>query len=244
MNAEPVLAVVPARGGSKGVPRKNIRPLAGKPLLAYTLEAARAAARISRLVVSTDDEEIAAAARQWGADVPFLRPPHLADDAAPQVEVVLHALQTVEALEQAVYPYVVLLQPTAPLRSPGDIDASLDLLISSGCDSVVSYCRVEREHPYYMATLEDGRPRPVLEVPPGLTARQQYPAVYLRNGAVYAARREVLLERRSFYGTDVRAYVMPSRRSINIDTLFDLELAEFLLARSEDDPDSAANSEP
>jgi len=231
MSAERVLAIVPARGGSKGVPRKNIRLLAGKPLIAHTLQAARDAARISRLIVSTDDEEIAAVARQWGADVPFLRPPHLANDTAGQVEVVLHALQAVEALDGVTYPYVILLQPTAPLRSSADIDGSLELLATSGCDSVVSYCRVEREHPYYMVTLENEHPRPVLEIPPGLTARQQYPAVYLRTGAIYAVRREVLLEQHSFYGKDVRAWIAPSRRSINIDRPFYFELAYFMLAQ-------------
>lgn len=235
MNRQPVLAIVPARGGSKGVPRKNVRLLAGKPLIAHTLQAAREAARIARLVVSTDDAQIAAAARQWGADVPFLRPAHLANDSASQLDVVIHALQAVETLDGVTYPYVILLQPTAPLRSAADIDGSLELLTSSGCDSVIGYCRVEREHPYYMATLEDGHPRPVLEIPPGLTARQQYPAVYLRTGAIYAARRDVLLEQRSFYGKDVRAWIMPYRRSINIDSPFDFDLAEFMLTHPDDE---------
>ena len=235
MTTEHILAIIPARGGSKGVPRKNIRLLAGKPLIAHTILAAQGTSRVSRLIVSTDDEEIAAVARQWGADVPFLRPPQLANDTAAQVDVVIHALQTMEALEDTVYSYVLLLQPTAPLRSPADIDASLELLVASGSDAVVSYCRVEREHPYYMVTLEKGRPRPLMEIPKGLTARQQYPAVYLRNGAIYAVRREVLLEQHSLYGNDIRAYVMPYRRSVNIDTLFDFSLAEFMLAHPEEE---------
>ncbi len=225
-----VLAVIPARGGSKGVPRKNIRPLAGKPLIAHTLLAAQAAERVDRLLVSTDDEEIAAVARAWGGDAPFLRPAALSGDRAAQIDVVVHALQQAEALDGLRYTHVILLQPTAPLRTAADIDASLSLLLESGCDSVVSYTPVESAHPFYMVTLEDGRPRPLLEMPPGLTARQQYPPVYRRNGAIYATRREVLLGG-SFYGQDQRAYIMPPERSVNIDSLFDFELAEFLLSR-------------
>ncbi len=225
-----VLAVIPARGGSKGVPRKNIRPLAGKPLIAYSILAAQAAQRVDRLLVSTDDEEIASVAREWGADVPFLRPPELSDDRAAQIDVVIHALQQAEALDGCRYSHVILLQPTAPLRTAEEIDASLQMLLETGCDAVVSYTPVESAHPFYMVTLDGDRPRPLLDVPADLTARQQYPAVYRRNGAIYATRREVILAR-SFYGEDVRAYIMPPERSINIDSLFDFDLAEFLLSR-------------
>ncbi len=227
-----VLAVIPARGGSKGVPRKNIRLLAGVPLIAHTIRAAQAAQRVDRILVSTDDAEIAAIARQWGADVPFLRPTELSGDRAAQIDVVLHALRQAEALDGVRYSHVLLLQPTAPLRTADDIDAALQLLLTSGCDAVVSYTPVESAHPFYMVTLEDGRPKPLLDVPAGMTARQQYPEVYRRNGAIYATRREVIL-RRSFYGEDVRAYIMPPERSVNIDSLFDFELAEFLLSRRE-----------
>lgn len=233
MSVWTVLGVVPARGGSKGVPRKNIRLLAGKPLIAHTLLAARQAPSITRLIVSTDDPAIAEVARAWGGEVPFLRPAELAGDAAPQLDVVIHALTEVEQAEGRSYDAVVLLQPTAPLRQPADIEAALALLFQTGCDSVVSYCRVEREHPYYMVTLQDGRPQPVLTPPPGLTARQQYPPVYLRNGAIYAVRRNVLVEQRSLYGRDQRAYLMPYWRSVNIDTEFDFALAEFLLSRAQ-----------
>lgn len=226
-----VLAVIPARGGSKGVPRKNIRPLAGVPLIAHTIRAAQAAQMVSRILVSTDDEEIAAVAREWGADVPFLRPAALSDDRAAQIDVVIHALQQAEMLDSVTYTHVLLLQPTAPLRTAEDIDASLRLLLQSGCDAVVSYTPVESAHPFYMVTLEDSRPRPILEIPQGLTARQEYPPVYRRNGAIYATRRDVILAG-SFYGEDVRAYIMPPERSVNIDSFFDFELAEFLINRS------------
>ena len=224
-----VLAVVPARGGSKGVPRKNIRPLAGKPLIAHTLLAAQGAGRVTRVIVSTDDPAIADTARAWGGDAPFLRPEKLSGDTAAQIDVVIHALHQAERIDGRTYDAVVLLQPTAPLRQSADIDGALQLLAESGCDSVVSYCKVEREHPYYMATIEDGRPRPIVPIPPGLTARQQYPPAYLRNGAIYAARRALLVEARAFAGPDTRAYIMPYWRSVNIDTQFDFALAEFLL---------------
>lgn len=226
-----VLAIVPARGGSKGVLRKNVRLLMGQPLIAYTLQAALASQSITRLIVSTDDAEIASTARSLGADVPFMRPPKLAVDDASPLDVVLHALETIEYTEQVCYEAVLLLQPTAPLRTTTDIDRVLEQLFVTGADAVTSFYRVEHGHPYYMYALDEDRPVPLMEVPSHITRRQDFPAVYVRNGAIYATRRDVLLQQHSFYGKDVRAYIMPFERSINIDTEFDLALAEFLLQR-------------
>lgn len=224
-----VLGIVPARGNSKGIPRKNLRLLLGRPLISYTLDAALESDALKRLIVSTDDPEIAAVAEDHGVEVPFKRPSELARDETPQIEVVLHALEVLEGSERSRYDVVVLLQPTAPLRSAEDIRSSVRMLLETGGDSVVSFCRVEQGHPFYMYTLDGNKPRPLLDVPPQITRRQQFPEIYLRNGAIYATRRDVLVEQRSFYGRDTRAYVMPSERSINIDRETDLIFAEALL---------------
>ncbi|HLE57406.1 MAG TPA: acylneuraminate cytidylyltransferase family protein, partial [Rhodothermia bacterium] len=143
-----VLAVIPARGGSKGVPRKNLVQLCGRPLIAYTIEAGLSAKSVSRLVVSTEDEEIASVARSLGADVPFIRPATLATDAAQSLPVVQHAVQAVEEFEGAPYEVIVMLQPTTPLRTADDIDSAVTLLLESGADSVVSVVDVGGHHPY------------------------------------------------------------------------------------------------
>ena len=237
MQTKRVLAIVPARGGSKGVPRKNIRLLGAKPLIAHTLEAAQSAKHITRLIVSTDDEEIAAVAKSLNADVPFLRPEELAADLTPQLDVVLHAIEHVENEEQQLFEYILLLQATAPLRTTKDIDDSLELLFESACDSVISFTQVESGHPHLMVTLDGvGHPKEVFPIPEGVHSRQQYPDVYLRNGAIYAIRRDVLVEERSFFGEETRAYKMPFWRSVNIDTLADFALAEFFLEQENEQP--------
>lgn len=223
------LGVIPARGGSKDIPRKNLYPLGGKPLICYTIEAARQARQIDRLIVSTDDLEIARVAEATGAEVPFLRPAHLASDTASQLEVAIHAVSQIESGGSSVET-VILLQPTTPFRSSQDIDQALELLQDSGADSVMSLYQVHQDHPYYMYTLEDGRPKPLLSVPIEAINRQQFPSVYVRNGAIYAVRRHILMERRSLYGANIRAYIMPFFRSISINSEIDLALAEFLLA--------------
>ena len=226
---ENVLAIVPARGGSKGIPRKNLRLLFGEPLIVHTLEAALSSTCISRLIVSTDDPEIADVARGMGVEVPFMRPQALASDTTSQVEVAVHALEFFAHAEKTSFDIVLLLQPTSPLRTADDIDASLEILVSTGADSVISFYQVESGHPYYMYTIEDKKPIPLLTVPTQNTRRQDFPPVYVRNGAIYATRSSVLFQYHNFYGEDVRAYIMPFERSINIDTEVDLLLAQALL---------------
>ena len=233
------LAVVPARGGSKGVVRKNLRKVGGKPMIAHTIEGGLGARRIDRLVVSTEDDEIARVSRSCGADVPFERPVALATDTASQVDVVIHALGVVEDVEAASYDCVVLLQPTAPLRTSEDIDHCIEKLECEKADCVISFSRVEHGHPYYMYTLEGGCPVPLIEgsVP---ARRQDFPAVYVRNGAIYAVRRDVLVNDRSFYGRNIKPYIMPYERSVNIDTELDLAVAELFFRErgTSDDPTS------
>ena len=237
-----VLAIIPARGGSKGVLRKNIRELAGKPLITHTIYTALQSQHITRIWISTEDDEIAKIAREVGAIIPEMRPSELAEDNVSQLDVVMQSLERAETLDGCEYPIIILLQATAPLRTVHDIDGSLEMLVHNEIDSVVSYCKVEREHPFYMITLEDGKPKPLIPIPAGMTARQQYPEVYLRNGAIYAIKRNALLTEKSFYGKSTLPWLMDYWHSINIDSEFDLDLAEFLLSRKKEDLNGVTHS--
>lgn len=218
------IAIVPARGGSKGLPRKNIAPLGGKPLIAHTIDAARAALSIERIIVSTEDPEIASIARKYGAEVPFLRPLELAADETPSLCVIQHALAHLKAAEGCEPEIVVLLQPTSPLRGPTDIDQAVSILEKMGADSVVSVCASEH-HPAWMRRLEAGRVYPFLEDAPEYTRRQDLPPVYRLNGAIYATRRRVILEENRILGRDTRALIMSAESSVDIDTELDLQFA-------------------
>jgi CMP-N,N'-diacetyllegionaminic acid synthase len=223
-----VLCVVPARGGSKGVPRKNIRALGGKPLIAHTIEAALGARRPTRLIVSTDDEEIATVARKFGAEVPFIRPPELASDSARAIPVLQHAVGALRETGNS-YEAVMMLQPTTPFRDSDDIDGAIALLQSTGADSVISVVDVEGHHPARMKFLDGDR----LVDPPFCEAtenqpRQELTPMYLRNGAIYLVKTAVLLGG-SLKGADCRGLVMPHARSVNIDTERDFRLAEWML---------------
>ena len=223
--------MVPARGGSKGVPRKNVREVGGRPLIAWTLDAARtASATLYRTVVSTDDPAIAEVARAHGGDVPFLRPTDLAGDRVPMVPVLRHAVDTVEAQEGRAVDWVCLLQPTAPFRTPRDIAAAVDLARAGGCDSVISVVQVFDVHPVLMKRIEGGRLEPFCVPEPEGTRRQDYdPPAYMRNGALYLTRRDVLVERGSIWGDVIRPYVMPEERSVGVDTELQLRLVDLML---------------
>ena len=223
--------MIPARGGSKGVPRKNVAPVAGRPLLAYTTDAARASRRLTRIVVSTDDEEIAGVARQLGVDVPFLRPPRLAADDTPMLDVLVDLVGTLRAREQYVPDLLVLLQPTSPFRHAQHIDDAVELLTSSGADSVVSVTQVPHQFtPSSLMRLEQDRLVPWAEGPVP-TRRQDKPLLFARNGpAVLAVRTSVISDRGSLYGDDIRGLVMSRADSLDIDDALDLELASLLMA--------------
>lgn len=221
-----VLAIIPARGGSKGLPGKNLRPLAGLPLIAWSIAAARACPAIDDVIVSTDDPAIAAAARAAGARVPFLRPAELATDSARTIDVVHHALG---ALPQPP-DLLVLLQPTSPLRQAEDITAALTRCIDAGADTCVSVTPSAKS-PAWMYQIDPaGRMRPLLEDRPTGRRRQDLPPVYVLNGAVYVARTPWLLAHDGFIAPNGVASVMPPERSVDIDTLLDFRLAELLMA--------------
>lgn len=226
-----VLAIIPARGGSKGVPRKNIALLCGKPLLQYTAEAALAAKRLSRVVLSTDDAEIAAIGRSCGLEVPFMRPAALAADDTPTIPVLQHAVRELEAGREH-YDAVMTLQPTTPLRRARDIDGSIGLLEQTGADSVISFVDTGERHPARMKLIdEQGRviDPPFAEEFEG-QRRQELPKLYLREGSIYLTRRDVLMEQNSLKGKDCRAWIVAEDRALNVDTPFDLFLAAQLLA--------------
>jgi CMP-N-acetylneuraminic acid synthetase len=233
MMGENVFGIIPARGGSKGVLRKNIRWVAERPLIAYTIEAARQSRVLTDYLVSTDDEEIAQVARREGAEV-LMRPAALAADDTPMVPVIKHALAHRGACD-----VVVILQPTAPLRTAADIDTAVHILRHSGADTVVSVYEVDDHHPSRMYKLRGNCLVPYDQEPPN-RLRQSLPPVYHRNGAVYVCRAAVILEQDTTLGVHLRPYVMPRTRSVNIDDEFDLAIADFLLRR----PDGGASLSP
>jgi N-acylneuraminate cytidylyltransferase len=213
-----VLAVIPARGGSKGLPGKHLLEVGGRPLIAWTIDAARTAKCIDRTVLSTDDEAIMSAARAVGCDVPFRRPDELATDVAASIDVVLHAVDALPG-----YDVVVLLQPTSPLRSAADIDAACATLAARRAPACVSVAPVALS-PYWMYRLRDGAQlEPVVELPEGATRRQDLPEVYALNGALYVADIAWLRRTRTFVTRETVAHVMPAERSVDIDTAADFE---------------------
>ncbi len=220
-----VIGVVPARGGSKGIPRKNLITVAGRPLLAYTASAALASRRLTRVIVSTDDPAIADSARGLGLDVPFLRPPDLAGDEAPMLAVLQHAVAELKRQGTAA-DVIVLLQPTSPLRRAEHIDRAIELLESSKADSVVSVVEVPHQFsPASVMRLDGDRLRPYSESPLP-TRRQDKPRVYARNGPAVLAVRAEVLERGSLYGDDCRPFVMSAADSLDIDSADDVRLIE------------------
>ena len=227
-----ILGVVPARLGSKGVPRKNIVPVAGKPLIAYMLEAARRARHLSRLIVSTESEEIAHVARDLGVEVPFLRPPELSDDEVSIIPVNRHAMAFFDQ-EGWRADVVVSLQVTSPLTAPADIDAAIEKLFETGCDSVVSVKPIQECHPYRAYKLSDDRVLPFYEYTSEESLqRQDRPPAYKFNGAIYVRRRDLLEQwnGKDFgLGKDVRGVLMPPDRSVDVNEPLDLLLVEALL---------------
>lgn len=231
-----VLGIVPARGGSRRIPRKNLRLLGGKPLVTWALEAALSAERLNRVVVSSDDPDVLAIARAVDPGIAVHRPAELASDRAPAIAYVKHALATVEACGDSKYEAVAIVQPTSPLTSPQDIDRTIELLERSAADTAVSVMRLDHAvHPVKLKTLDGDRLVPFLEEERGRMAEHELPPLYVRNCAVYATRRYVV-ESGEIIGADCRGYVMARERSIDINVPLDLEFAEFLLARRDRSP--------
>lgn len=232
-----VLALVPARGGSRGLPRKNMRPLAGRPLVAWPVVAAIGASVVDRVIVSTDDAEIAAAAKAAGADVPFMRPAELATDTASSMMVVRHALDMLVSAGDR-YDYVVMLEPTSPLTESDDVDQALTSLHGARDrgDAIVGISRVEATHPEYDVRLgQDGLIRPYAAPDfRSLKRRQDIEELYFLEGSLYATAVDAFLAKGSFYHDRTLGYVVPRWKAFEIDTLVDLICVEALLMRRDE----------
>jgi len=222
-----------ARGGSQGVPRKNIRLLGGKPLIAYAIESGKACHAIDRMVVSTDDEEIAAVSRQYGADVPFMRPKSLARDDSPELLAWKHAIQ--EFRDRPDLPLVdifISLPTTAPFRGVEDIDACLAMFLRHDPDVVITVKRASRHPAFNMVTLDRiGNARLVMEEKNRIHRRQDAPAMFDMTTVAYVAKPEFILQAESIFDGNVMAVIVPDNRALDIDTMLDFEFAEFLVER-------------
>ena len=224
-----ILAIIPARAGSKGLPGKNIRPLLGKPLIAWSIEQTLRSKYIDKVMVSTDSPLIAAIARKYGAQAPFLRPKELASDTAKIADVILDVLQR---LENGGDPFdlIMLLQPTLPLRSSIDIDASIEWLSARKAESLVSVCQAEHL-PLWCNTLPKDYSMKDFIKQRFIKNRQGLPVFYRLNGAIYLSDWQCFKKRKNFFGAKTVAFIMPQERSVDIDTKLDFEFAEFLKSK-------------
>jgi len=219
-----ILAIVPARGGSKGVPGKNIKMAGGKPLIAWVIDAAKKSKYIDRLILSSDDNEIIRIAQKYKCEVPFKRPAALAQDKSLTADAIVHALN-----ELSGYDYVVLLQPTSPLTQTRDIDGCIEFCINSVADAVVSVTQPDKS-PYWMFNMgERNTLSPVLGKAYLNQPRQALPPVYVPSGAIYIAESRWFLEHKSFYSDATLGYVVPRERSLDIDTALDFKIFETIM---------------
>ncbi|MFD1551232.1 acylneuraminate cytidylyltransferase family protein [Putridiphycobacter roseus] len=226
-----ILGLIPARGGSKGLPGKNIRPLNGKPLIAWSIESSLASQQIDTTIVSTDDKAIADIAVAHGASLPFMRPNHLASDQSTSKDVIIHALEYFREAGQA-FDYLVLLQPTSPFRKAGDIDKAIDLAKETGADLVVSV-KETASNPYYVLFEEDEKGNLKNSKASTFSRRQDCPKVYELNGSIYVFKVKSILEKDSLKFENTIKFLMDSYHSIDIDNLEDFEYAEFLLQKQQ-----------
>jgi CMP-N,N'-diacetyllegionaminic acid synthase len=227
-----ILGVITARGGSKGVKEKNIKLLSGKPLIAYTIECALKS-NLCDVIVSTDNYKIKEISEELGANVPFIRPPDLSSDSASSLDVIVHALKSMEEINSTKYDAVMLLQPTSPFRTSNDINHCIDLLNKrDDADSVISVVDVGSHHPARMKYISDD----FLIDPPFCEKkenqnRQELEPMYIRNGVIYLTRSSII-KKRSFKGKNCLAYLMPMSRSLNIDTQFDFDLCDWVINKT------------
>lgn len=225
-----IVGLITARGGSKGLPGKNIRPLGGKPLIAWTISAAQRAESIARVVVSTDDNEIADVARKFGAEVPFMRPAELAQDRSPHIDVVLHALDTLASGDGVVPDALMLLQPTSPFRTADDIDAAVRLARQKSAPAIVSVVETH-DHPFLVRRQNaDGSLAQFVPCDIAYPRRQDLPPAYALNGAIYLCGVETIRRLQTFEPPGTLAYEMPPERSLQIDTSWDFDLCSLIAA--------------
>lgn len=221
-----IIAIIPARGGSKGIPNKNIKNLAGKPLIAYTIKSALNSKYIDRVIVSTDDEEIAAISQSYGAEI-VTRPSDLALDSSPLIDTIFHAVKWLK--NDYDFEIVVLLQPTSPLRTTNDIDSSIQLFLKRDCTSVISVCDTRKL--YWSLKLENGYLIPFFKKKYVAMRRQHLPQLFMPNGAIFISTLCNIYNKKSFYTERIIPYIMPLERSIDIDTDIDFMLAEQVIIK-------------
>jgi len=230
-----ILGIIPARGGSKGIPDKNIIPISGKPLVAYSIEAAKRSRRLNDIILSTDSEKIAKCAEKFGLKCESMRPAELATDNAKTVDVVIYEVLEYEKKHNLTVDFIVLLQPTAPFRTSSDIDNAVDLFLSRNGESLISVCEVGADHPLVMYYLNNGCLTPILEEGKTMRRRQEFNPVYLRNGALYIVSRSLVFNQHTFVNEKPLAFVMPETRSVNIDAPIDIRIAEYLISLEKND---------
>lgn len=235
-----ILGIIPARGGSKSIPRKNIKMFAGKPLIAWVIETMKKSGMIDRVVVSTDDQEIADTAKRYGAEVPFLRPAELAEDTTPTLPVLQHAVTWLKESEGFEPDYVVLLEPTSPTKRPFHMRDVVQKLIETGADSVISVSEVPGVFsPYWQIKIAEGDRVELFtggSMKQVIRRRQDLPKTYYRNSAIYAFKPELLFrDDPSFYGEDVRAYITDLKYTMDIDTPEDWAIAEVMFKKIVDE---------
>lgn len=228
--ASRVLGILPARGGSKGIPGKNLKPLLGKPLIAWAATALANAVEVERKICSTDDSGIAEVAQSFGLEAPWLRPAELALDDTLVVDVVAHALHAMLAASGTTYTHVALIQATSPTVTSQDIDGAIRLALEKDADTVITGFHAGQRHPATMYTMaEDGSVQWLLEQRQRMARRQDLPPVFVRTGLVYVIKVDVVLDRHSIYGDRVVSLIVPEERAVTIDEESDFRLAEFLL---------------
>lgn len=228
INKKEILAIIPARGGSKGLPGKNIKLLNEKPLIAHTILEAKNSRYINRIIVSTDDNAIAEIANQWGAEVPFMRCANLATDESKSNDVILDVLKWLKENDNYIPDYIMLLQCTSPLRESKHIDEAIDLLFENSADAIVSVKECE-ENPYWMKILVDNKIKSFINSNNAILRRQELPNIYSLNGAIYMTKTQFFLEHKDWYGDNTIAYIMDKESSIDVDDILDFKLAELIL---------------
>lgn len=225
-----MLAIIPARGGSKGLPGKNIKLLNGKPLIAYTIESALKAKEITRVIVSTDDDDIAKISKEYGAEIPFMRPAHLATDTALSIDAYEYTLRKLELDENLKIENFIVLQPTSPLRTSENIDAAIRLFKEKNAFSVISFCQEHHPISWHKYISNSGNLESIFEEK--LQNRQDIKTTYYPNGAIYIMRKDVFVAR-NYYSKETYAYLMDRKTSIDIDTYEDFDYAEFIFYKKQ-----------
>ncbi|MBM3244542.1 MAG: acylneuraminate cytidylyltransferase family protein [Candidatus Omnitrophica bacterium] len=228
-----ILCVIPARGGSKGLPGKNIKMLCGKPLIAYSIEQARLSKYIDRVIVSSDDKKIHAVAKRCNAELPFVRPRLLSGDNSSSLDVLVHAVRFLEE-KGSIYDIVVLLLVTSPLRTPQDIDRSIELLVKKKADNVFSVTKAQR-NPYFNMVELDNRGAVRIVKKGVFYSRQKAPKVFDMNASIYVWWKDVLLGKKKLFLKNTFLYLMPKDRSFDIDDITDFRIVEAMMARNRDD---------